>query len=177
MPEVTQVVPIPAPRERAAASEPAPARSLAAALVGFSIITLDALVASVALPEIKASLGGGIRGLQWVMDGYTLPFAALLLLGGTLSDRVGARRAFGAGLVLFVLSSLGCALAPSLLTLILARFAQGAGAALMTPASLALIGEAYPDPAEKARAIGIWAVGGGVASASGGPQSPPAGRR
>ncbi|MEZ6183472.1 MAG: MFS transporter [Planctomycetota bacterium] len=142
-------------------------RTLAAALTGFFVLTLDALVASVALPAIRDSLGGGIAGLQWVMDAYTLPFAALLLVCGALSDRIGARRAFGGGLVLFVVSSVGCALAPSLAVLIVARFLQGAGAALMTPASLALIGEAYPEPSDKARAIGVWAVGGGVASAAG----------
>ncbi|MCB1054659.1 MAG: MFS transporter [Acidobacteria bacterium] len=125
------------------------------------------VVVSVALPEIRDTLGGGITGLQWVMDGYTLPFAALLLLAGTLSDRIGARQAFGVGVVTFIVSSAACALAPSLAVLVAARFLQGAGAALMTPASLALIGEAYPDPAAKARAIGLWAVGGAVASASG----------
>jgi DHA2 family methylenomycin A resistance protein-like MFS transporter len=142
-------------------------RALSAALLGFFIITLDALVVSVALPAIRDDLGGGLQGLQWVMDGYTLPFAALLLLAGVLSDRMGARRAFGAGLVLFTLSSGACALAPSLAALVAARLAQGAGAALMTPASLALIAEAFPNPREKARAIGVWAVGGAVASASG----------
>lgn len=145
----------------------APRRSLAGALLGFFIITLDALVVSVALPAIRDDVGGGLTGLQWVVDGYTLPFAALLLLAGTLSDRVGARRTFGAGVVVFILSSIACALAPSIGWLVGARFAQGAGAALMTPASLALIGEAYPEPAAKARAIGLWAVGGAVASASG----------
>lgn len=142
-------------------------RALAAALLGFFIITLDALVVSVALPAIRDTLGGGITGLQWVMDGYTLPFAALLLLAGTLSDRIGARTAFGIGLVVFGVSSAACAAAGSLSALVAARFVQGAGAALMTPASLALIGEAYPEPAAKARAIGLWAVGGAVASASG----------
>ncbi|TNF26021.1 MAG: MFS transporter [Deltaproteobacteria bacterium] len=144
-----------------------PARSLAAALLGFFIITLDALVVSVALPAIRDTLGGGLTGLQWVVDGYTLPFAATLLLAGTLSDRFGARRAYGLGIIVFTASSAACALSPSLEALIAARFVQGAGAALMTPASLALIGEAFPEPAAKARAIGLWAVGGAIASASG----------
>jgi DHA2 family methylenomycin A resistance protein-like MFS transporter len=144
-----------------------PSPSLVAALLGFFIITLDALVVSVALPAIRESLGGGISGLQWVIDGYTLPFAAMLLLAGTLSDRLGARSAFGAGVVSFTLSSIACALAPSMGLLIAARAFQGVGAALMTPASLALIGEAYQEPAAKARAIGLWAIGGAVASASG----------
>jgi MFS transporter, DHA2 family, methylenomycin A resistance protein len=76
--------------------------ALAAALLGFFVITLDALVVNVALPAIGDDLSGGMTGLQWVVDGYTLMFAALLLSAGALSDRVGARRAFGAGLALFV---------------------------------------------------------------------------
>lgn len=147
--------------------EPSPNRSLIAALLGFFIITLDALVISVALPAIRETLGGGVTGLQWVVDGYTLPFAALLLLAGTLSDRIGARQAFGLGLIIFTFSSIACGIASTLELLITARLVQGAGAALMTPASLSLIGEAFPDPAKKARAIGLWAVGGAVASAAG----------
>ncbi|MAQ16200.1 MAG: MFS transporter [Sandaracinus sp.] len=150
-----------------ASAPPSPRRSLAAALLGFFIITLDALVVSVALPAIRGELGGGITGLQWVMDGYTLPFAAFLLLAGTVADRIGSRRVFGIGLAVFTLSSVACAVAPTLGWLVAARVVQGAGAAAMTPASLALIGEAYPDPIAKARAVGIWAVGGAVASASG----------
>ncbi len=138
-----------------ATTAPAPRRTLAAALLGFFIITLDALVVSVALPAIRDTFGGEITGLQWVMDGYTLPFAALLLLSGTLSDRLGAKRAFGAGLALFIASSGACALAPSLGVLVAARLLQGAGAALMTPASLALLGEAYPAPAATRRAAPI----------------------
>lgn len=88
-------------------------RALAAASLGFFIITLDALVVGVALPAIHQDLGGGLRGKQWVVDGYTLPFAALLLLAGALSDRLGARRTLMGGLALFTLSSVGCALAPS----------------------------------------------------------------
>lgn len=149
------------------AAKRAPRKTLAVALLGFFIITLDALVVSVALPAIENSIGGGITGLQWVMDGYTLPFAAMLLFAGTLSDRIGARTAFGAGLILFVASSAACAFANGIAFLIAARFIQGIGAAMMTPASLAMIGEAFPDPIEKARAIGVWAAGGAVASASG----------
>lgn len=142
-------------------------RALGAAVLGFFIITLDALVVSVALPAIRGTMGGGVTGLQWVMDGYTLPFAAFLLLAGTLSDRLGGRRAFCAGLLLFIASSAACALTSTLGLLITARAVQGAGAAMMTPASLALISDVYPDRTEKARAIGLWAVGGAVASASG----------
>src|SRR6266496_2378231 len=120
--------------------------TLAVALLGFFVITLDALVVSVALPAIGKELGGGITGLQWVVDAYTLMFAALLLFAGSLSDRIGARRAFGVGLTLFVAASAACALAPTIGVLVAARLVQGAGAALMTPPSLALIREAYQDP-------------------------------
>ena len=142
-------------------------RSLAVALLGFFVVTLDALVVNVALPSIGGELGGGITGLQWVVDGYTLMFAALLLSAGALSDRIGARRAFGAGLGLFVAASVACGLAPSLGVLIAARLVQGAGAAVVMPTSLALIREAYPDAAERARAIAVWSLGGAVASAAG----------
>jgi len=141
--------------------------ALTAAVLGFFMVTLDAVVVNVALPSIRAGLGGGISGLQWVVDGYTLMFAALLLSAGSLSDRSGARRAFSAGLAVFVLASAVCGLAPVMGALVAARFAQGAAAAVMMPASMALIGQAYPDPARRARAVAVWAMGGAVASSSG----------
>ena len=79
-----------------------PGSALAAAALGFFAITLDALVVNVALPSIRRDLGGGIPGLQWVLDGYTLMFAALLLSAGSLSDRLGSRRAFGPGMAVFI---------------------------------------------------------------------------
>ncbi len=141
--------------------------ALVASLVGFFVVTLDAVVVNVTLPTIRADLGGGVSGLQWVVDGYTLMFAALLLTAGSLSDRLGARRAFGAGLVVFVLASVACGLAPTLGVLIGARFVQGSAAAAMMPASMALIRQAYPQAKARGRAIGIWAMGGAVASSSG----------
>lgn len=89
-----------------------PGSSLAVALLGAFIVTLDALVINVALPAIERDLGGGLTGLLWVVDGYTLMFAALLLFGGTLSDRIGARQAFGIGLAIFIVASAACAPAP-----------------------------------------------------------------
>jgi len=152
------------PGIRGAAS---PGFTLAAAVLGFFMITLDAVVVNVALPSIRAGLGGGITGLQWVVDGYTLMFAALLLSAGSVSDRFGARRAFGAGLAVFVLASAACGLAPAISALVAARFAQSAGAAVMMPSSMALISQAHPDPARRARAVAVWAMGGAVASSSG----------
>ncbi|HEY0934755.1 MAG TPA: DHA2 family efflux MFS transporter permease subunit [Trebonia sp.] len=144
-----------------------PAWSLAAALLGFFVVTLDAVIVNVALPDIRRELSGGMSGLQWVVDGYTLMFAALLLSAGSLSDRVGARRAFGAGMAVFVLASAACGLAPALPALVAARLVQGAAAAALMPASMALVSQAYPDPARRARALGVWAMGGAAASTSG----------
>lgn len=149
------------------AGGPAAGWSLAAALLGFFMVTLDAVIVNVALPDIRRELAGGITGLQWVVDGYTLLFAALLLSAGSLSDRIGARRAFGGGLVLFVLASAACGLAPSLPALIAARFVQGAAAAALMPGSMALVTHAYPDPARRARAVALWTLGGTAASTSG----------
>ena len=144
-----------------------PRAALIVAVLGMFVVTLDALVVNVALPAIGSDLGGGITGLQWVVDGYTLLFAALLLSAGALSDRIGARRAFGAGLVLFVVASAACGLAPTMGVLVAARLAQGAGAALIMPTSLALIREGYANAHQRARAIALWALGGAVASAAG----------
>ena len=141
--------------------------TLAAAVLGFFVITLDAVVVNVALPSIRADLGGGITGLQWVVDGYTLAFAALLLTTGALSDRIGARRAFAAGLSMFAVSSAACGLAPTIGALVAARFVQGAAAAVLMPSSMALIRQAYADPGSRARAVGVWAMGGAAASTSG----------
>ncbi len=146
------------------------ARSGAALLIatlGAFLITLDILIVNVALTRIGAELGGGTTAQQWVIDGYTLAFASLLLFAGNQSDRFGARQLIGVGIAGFTLTSLGCALAPSMGWLIAARCLQGATAALMLPASVALIREAYPDPARRAHALGVWAVGGAVAAAAG----------
>jgi MFS family permease len=131
------------------------------------VITLDAVVVNVALPSISADLGGGMTGLQWVADSYTLMFAALLLSSGAISDRIGARNAFIAGVLGFVVSSALCGVAPNLPTLIAARFVQGATAALVMPSSIALLGQVFPESRARARAVGIWAMGGAIASTSG----------
>jgi MFS transporter, DHA2 family, methylenomycin A resistance protein len=144
-----------------------PAATLIVAVLGFFVVTLDAVVVNVALPTVRADLGGGIAGLQWVVDGYTLMFAALLLTSGSLSDRIGARRTFAIGLGLFLLASLACGVAPSMAVLVIARFVQGSAAALMMPSSMALIGQAYTDPLRRARAVGVWAMGGAIASSTG----------
>ncbi|MFB6836198.1 MFS transporter [Streptomyces sp. NPDC056361] len=158
----------PAPSGPSAAAITAGARAaLAAVLLGFFTITLDALIVNVALPSIRDGLGGGMSGLQWVVDGYTLAFAAFLLCAGSISDRIGARQAFAAGLALFTAASVVCGLAPGLGILVAARIAQGVGAALVLPSSLALLRETFPDPARRAKAIALWGVGGSAGSAAG----------
>jgi len=141
--------------------------TLVAAVLGFFVVTLDAVVVNVALPSIRRDFGSGITGLQWVVDGYTLMFAALLLWAGALSDRIGARRAFVMGLGAFVVASAAGGLAPSLGALIGARFVQGSAAAAMMPSSMALLGQAYSDPVKRARAVAVWAMGGAIASSAG----------
>jgi MFS transporter, DHA2 family, methylenomycin A resistance protein len=144
-----------------------PRSTLLLASMGFFLITLDILIVNVALTRIGREFGGSTSGLQWVIDAYTLLFASLLLFAGNLSDRIGAKRAIGIGITGFLVASVACALAPSLGALIAARAVQGAAAAIMLPASMALIREAYPDPARRAHALGIWAVGGAIAGAVG----------
>lgn len=144
-----------------------PRAALLLASLGFFLITLDILIVNVALTSIGRELGGSTSGLQWVIDSYTLLFASLLLFAGNLSDRIGAKRAIGWGIAGFLLASVACAIAPTLGTLIGARAVQGAAAAVMLPASMALVREAFPDARERAHALGIWAVGGAVAGAVG----------
>ncbi|MER6569008.1 MFS transporter [Streptomyces sp. NPDC001093] len=141
--------------------------ALVAALLGFTVITIDVSAVNIALPAIGRSLNGGMTGLQWVVDAYTLMFAALMLSAGALADRAGARRAYAWGVALFTLASLGCALAPGIGVLVGARVAQGGAAAVVMPASLALIRQAYEDARARARAIALWTVGGSVAMAAG----------
>jgi len=144
-----------------------PRASLAVAMLGFFVVALDAQIVNVALPHIRGDLGGGLSGLQWIVTGYTLMFSALQLFGGSMSDRIGARRAYGIGMAVFVLGSAACGAAPSLAVLIAGRIVQGIGAAMITPTSLALIREAYHDAVQRGRAITYWALGGSVAAAAG----------
>jgi DHA2 family methylenomycin A resistance protein-like MFS transporter len=146
---------------------PSPVLALTAGLLGFTLVCLDASVVNVALPAIGSSLGGGMSGLQWVVDAYTLAFAALMLSTGAFSDRAGASRAYALGTAVFTLASAACGLAPGLPSLIGARVVQGVAAAVVLPASLALVRQAYPDPARRARAVAAWAAGGSAAVALG----------
>ena len=136
-------------------------KALLAVCLGFFVIQLDATIVNVALPAIQRDVGGSLAGLQWVIDGYTLPLAAFMLTAGSAADRLGARRIFLAGLAVFTASSAACAAAPTLALLIAARAFQGLGAAALLPCSLALIVHQFPGRAERARALGVW---GGIAS-------------
>lgn len=142
--------------------------TVAAASLGFAIVQLDVTVVNVAIPSLGHSFGSSVHGLQWIVDAYTLSFAALLLTSGTLADRFGSRRLFAYGLALFLFASLGCALAPSLAALIAARVAQGVGAAMILPTSLALITHACAnDAAARVKAVAWWSATGGAISAAG----------
>ncbi|MFJ8077947.1 MFS transporter [Streptomyces sp. NPDC096176] len=145
----------------------APKLILATSFMGIFLLNLDAMAMNVALPGIGRTFGGSTAGLQWIVDAYTLMFAALLPSAGTLSDRIGASRAFGAGVAVFTVASAACALAPGLGELVAGRLIQGSAAAIMLPSSLALVRQAFPDVAERARAIALWTVGGAVAVAAG----------
>lgn len=142
-------------------------RVLVAVCLGYFMAVLDSTVVNVALPDMARGLGTGIAGMQWVVDGYALLFASLLLTAGALGDRLGNKRTFVAGLALFTLASGLCGIAPNLGTLIAFRALQGVGAAVQVPASLALLRHAYHDAAERAQAIGIWAAATGLAVAAG----------
>jgi DHA2 family methylenomycin A resistance protein-like MFS transporter len=155
---------------RMAVAQTIPTRArwtLAALCLGWFVVIVDATIVNVALPTLARALPASITDLQWVVDGYTVTFAGLLLSGGVLADRFGARRVYSGGLVLFCAASAACALAPGLAVLITARVVQGVGAALLVPACLALIQASYHDRDTRSWAIGIWGTVGGVAGASG----------
>jgi DHA2 family methylenomycin A resistance protein-like MFS transporter len=135
--------------------------------LGYFMVIVDATIVNVALPSVGRDLGGGVSALQWVVDAYTVVFAALLLPGGSLGDRLGTRRIFDVGLVLFTAASAACAVAPSVQTLVGARALQGCGAALLVPSSLALLRATYREPAPRARAVGVWGAVAGIGAASG----------
>jgi len=140
---------------------------LVAICTGYFMVILDTMVVNVALPALSRGLHTTTTGLQWVVDAYSLVFAALLLSAGALADRRGAKAIFQAGMGLFALASLACGLAPSTAVLVAARAFQGIGAALAVPASLALLAAAYPDLAARRRAFGIWGGVAGIAAGAG----------
>jgi EmrB/QacA subfamily drug resistance transporter len=131
-----------------------------------AMVMLDNTVVNVALPTISRELKAGVSDLQWIVDGYVLVLASLLLTGGILGDRYGRKKTFLTGLVVFTVASLACGLSQDTTQLILARAVQGLGAALLLPGTLSIITVTFP-PHERARAIGLWAGMSGLALALG----------
>jgi DHA2 family methylenomycin A resistance protein-like MFS transporter len=140
---------------------------LLAICLGYFLVILDTTVVSVALPSIGQQLGASIAQQQWIVDGYTLVFACLLLTAGAMGDRFGSKGMFLIGLVVFTGASALCGASPTIWILQAARVVQGLGAALLVPASLSLLSAAFPDSRERARAIGIWGSVGGLGAGSG----------
>jgi len=149
---------------KAAKSRSDPRWTLVACVLASSLSFVEGSVLSVALPAIRASYGAGAQDVQWVVNSYLLPLSALLLLGGALGDHFGRRRLLVIGTTIFAITSLVCALAPSLPVLLGARAAQGIGAALLLPNSLALLNAAFSGE-KRGRAVGIWAASGAAMAA------------
>lgn len=124
--------------------------------LGFVMAMLDVTVVNVALGDIQREFTSPLSTLVWIVDAYTLTFASLLLLGGTLADWIGAKRAYISGLAIFVLASALCGFATSTSFLIVARLLQGVGAAFFLPSSLTLLTQSFPDPVMRTRMIGVW---------------------
>lgn len=125
--------------------------------VGMFLVQLDVTVVNVALPAMRNSLGTSMAGLQWIVDGYAVALATLLLAGGTAGDRYGHKRVVLAGMGVFAAASLACGLASTVGMLVAARVGQGIGAALLLPGTLAVITRTFPERGQQARALGIWA--------------------
>ena len=140
---------------------------LLAVCLGQFMVILDVSIVNVALPSIKDSLGFSTTGLQWVLNAYTLTFAGFLLLGGRAADLFGRRRTFFAGTLLFAGASLVCAVSPSPAMLLAGRATQGIGAALISPATLAIITTSFDEGASRNRALGVWGAIGAIGATSG----------
>ncbi|WP_079404889.1 MFS transporter [Streptomyces sp. 3211] len=150
--------------------EPSPRQRvlvLAICCMSLLIVSLDNTVLNVALPSMRRDLDASVSGLQWSIDAYTLVLASLLMLAGSTADRIGRRKVFVAGLVAFTVGSLLCSLAPSLDWLIVFRMVQAVGGAMLNPVAMSIITNTFTDPAERARAIGVWGAVGGISMAAG----------
>jgi EmrB/QacA subfamily drug resistance transporter len=139
---------------------------LVAAILGTTVVTVDSTVVNVALPAIADDLGGGLAGQQWTSNAYLVTLGSLLLIGGSLGDIFGERRVFALGVAGFGVTSLLCAMAPTIELLVLARALQGVCGALLTPAALAVIVAVFP-PDERGKAVGAWTAWGGIGTVLG----------
>ena len=135
--------------------------------LGQFMVLLDSTIVGAALPDMQQRLHTQLTGLQWIVDAYVLLVAMLLLSGGVFADRFGRKRVFLAGVAVFTVASVLCAVASSIGWLIIGRVVQGIGAAALSPASLALLAAAYPVPQERVKAIGLWAGFSGIGLAAG----------
>ncbi|MEV6176135.1 MFS transporter [Streptomyces sp. NPDC052015] len=140
---------------------------LAICCMSLLIVSLDNTVLNVALPAMERDLHATTAGLQWTIDAYTLVLAALLMLAGSTADRIGRRKVFLAGLVVFSAGSLLCSLAPNLDLLIAARAVQAVGGSMLNPVAMSIITNTFTDPRERARAIGVWGAVVGISMAAG----------
>jgi EmrB/QacA subfamily drug resistance transporter len=140
---------------------------LAICSMSLLIVGLDTTIVNVALPSIHRSLHASLSGLQWTIDAYTLVLASLLMLAGSTADRVGRRRTFQTGLVVFSLGSLLCAVAPTVELLVAARVLQAIGGAMLNPVAMSIIRNVFEDPRERAQAIGVWGAVFGASMALG----------
>src|SRR5579859_854433 len=141
--------------------------TLVVTCIGTFMVLLDTTIVVTALPTIQNSLHANLSDLQWTIDAYSLPFAALMLTGGTFGDRFGRKRLFLLGLILFVIGSAFCGFAPTLGWLLFGRVMQGVGAAALAPGSLSVLAAAFPNPRERTKAIGLWAGVSGLGLAAG----------
>jgi EmrB/QacA subfamily drug resistance transporter len=139
---------------------------LVAAILGTTVVTVDSTVVNVALPAIAEDLGGGLAGQQWTANAYLVTLGSLLLIGGSLGDIFGERRVFAFGVGAFGVTSLACALAPTIEILVAARALQGVAGALLTPAALAVIVANFA-PEERGKAVGAWTAWGGIGTVLG----------
>lgn len=140
---------------------------LAICCMSLLIVSLDNTVLNVALPSMQKELHASVAGLQWTIDAYTLVLASLLMLAGSTADRIGRRRVFKAGLILFTLGSLLCSLAPNLESLVAFRMVQAVGGSMLNPVAMSIITNIFTAPRERARAIGVWGAVVGISMAAG----------
>ncbi|MGW0559704.1 MFS transporter [Streptomyces sp. NPDC003016] len=140
---------------------------LAICCMSLLIVSLDNTALNVALPSMRRELGASVAGMQWTVDAYTLVLASLLMLAGSTADRIGRRKVFKAGLVLFTLGSLLCSLAPNLESLVVFRMVQAVGGSMLNPVAMSIITNTFTEPRERARAIGVWGGVVGISMAAG----------
>lgn len=140
---------------------------LAICCMSLLIVSIDNTILNVALPSMQRDLHASTSGLQWAIDAYTLVLAALLMLSGSTADRIGRKRVFMTGLVIFTLGSLLCSLAPGLSSLIVFRMMQAVGGSMLNPVAMSIITNTFTDPRERARAIGVWGAVVGISMAAG----------